>query len=104
MHHKELPQSQIPTGAWKNVRLPSIFYPTSAIKAPSGDFSGSPSSQETPISNPGQSLSPEVVSTPDLGRPRAILTVGIRVEGVEKVVVEERLKQVHLGEEKRGAL
>lgn len=47
-----------------------------------------------------KTLSPEVVSTPDLGSPRAVLTVDIRVEGVEKVVVEECLKQVHLGEKR----
>ena len=39
-------------------------------------------------------------STPDQDRPRAILTIDIRVEAVEKVVVKECLEQVHLGEER----
>lgn len=90
-----------PLGPWKNTRLPLFSIPQQPSKL------RRVTSQVTQLSGvPGfqsrtKTLSPEVVSTPDLGSPRAVLTVDIRVEGVEKVVVEECLKQVHLG--RRGA-
>lgn len=86
------------------MRLLSLFHPTVAIKALRSDGLGLLSSQETLVSDSGaNTLSPEVGSIPDLERPRGILTVYFRVEAAEKVVVEECLEQVHLGEKRSGA-
>ena len=75
-----------------------------ARKALRSDSPGSRRSQETLVSNSGaNTLSPEVGPTPALERPRAVLTVDIRVEAVEEIVIEECLEQVHLREKRSSS-